>query len=70
MRAYRREHLWLSAEARVNEARLRQRSLLQEGSHEPLPKKIEEQALELLVQLLIAVIPAIEEGRRDEQNHR
>ena len=54
----------------MNEARLRQRSLLDEGSHEPLPKKIEEQALELLVQLLIAVIPAIEEGSHDEQDQQ
>jgi hypothetical protein len=53
----------------VNEARWRQRSLLDESLHEPLPKKVEEEAFELLVQLLIAVIPAIEEGRRDEQDH-
>jgi hypothetical protein len=70
-RAYRREHyLWLNAEASVNEARLRQRNLLDEGRRDPLPKKIEEHALELLVQLLVAVIPALEEGGRDEQNHR
>jgi hypothetical protein len=54
----------------MNEARLRQRSLLDEGLSEPLPKKVEEEALELLVQLLIAVVPAIEEGSRDEQNHQ
>jgi hypothetical protein len=54
----------------VNEARLRQRSLLDEGSKQSLPKEIEEQTLELLVQLLITVIPAIQEGNRDEQNHQ
>ena len=54
----------------MNEARLRQRSLLDEGLHEPLPKKVEEQAFELLVQLLIAVVPAIEAGGRDEQDHQ
>jgi hypothetical protein len=68
--AYRREHLRLNAEASVNEARLRQRSLLTEGLHEPLPKKVEEQALDLLVQLLIDVALAIEEGRGDEQDHQ
>jgi hypothetical protein len=68
--AYRREHHWLKAEASVNEARLRQRSFLDEGLYEPLPKKIEDQALALLVQLLLAVVPAIEEGSRDEQNQR
>lgn len=57
-------------EVRVNEAKMRQQSLLAEGVHEPLPQKVEEQALELLVQLLIAVALATEEGRHDEQDHR
>jgi hypothetical protein len=57
-------------EARVNEEKMRQRNLLAEGVHEPLPKKVEEQALELLVQLLIAVALTTEEGRHDEQDHQ
>jgi hypothetical protein len=55
----------------VNEVQLKQRSLLlDEGPRRSLPTDIEEQLLELLVQLLIGVIPAIEEGSHDEQNHR
>lgn len=70
MPSYRRELLRLNAEAAVNEARLRQLSLLDEGPIDPLPREIEEKAFELLVQLLIAVIPAIDGGRRDEQDHQ
>ena len=55
----------------MNEERLRQRSLLDEGLlQKPLPKNVEEQVLELLVQLVLAVIPAIEGGIRNEQDHR
>ena len=55
----------------MNEARLRQGSLLLgEGPQKSFPTDIEEQALELLVQMLIGVIPALEEGSHDEQNHR
>lgn len=55
----------------MNEERLRQRSLLDDGLlQKPLPKEVEEQALDLLVQLLIAVIPVIEGGHRDEQDHQ
>jgi hypothetical protein len=53
----------------MNEAKLRQRSLLEDADREPLPQEIEAKALELLVQMLIAVIPAIDGGRRDEQDH-
>ena len=67
--SYRRGLHQLNAEATVNEARLRQLSLLEERPSEPLPKEIEEKAFELLVQLLIAAIPAIEGGRCDEQDH-
>jgi len=66
---YRRELLRLNAEATMNEAKLRQLSLLDEAPLEPLPKEIEEKAFELLVQLLIAVIPAINGARHDEQSH-
>ena len=69
MRLYR---LWLpklDVEATVNEAKMRQRSLLIDGDHKPLPQDIEVKALELLEQLLLDVIPAIDGGRRDEQGH-
>jgi hypothetical protein len=59
----------LDVEATVNEAKMRQRSLLIDGDHKPLPQEIEVKALELLEQLLLAVIPAIDGGRRDEQDH-
>ena len=70
MLLYRRGLPRLNAEATVNEAKLRQLSLLDEAPLEPLPKEVEEKAFELLVQLLIAVIPAIEGGRCDEQDHQ
>jgi hypothetical protein len=54
----------------VNGARLQQLSLLDEGPQKSLPQDIEDQTLELLVQLLIEVIPALEEGSHDEQNNR
>jgi hypothetical protein len=50
----------------MNEAKLRQRSLLQELDGVPLPKEIEEKAFELLVELLLAIVPAVEGGRVDE----
>jgi len=54
----------------MNEARLRQRSLLPEDPDLPLPQEIESEVLELLMQLLLSVVPAIvsEGGRRDEQD--
>jgi hypothetical protein len=70
MPSYRRGLHKLDAEATVNEGRLRQLSILEEEPFEPLPKEIEEKAFELLVQLLIALIPAIEGGRCDEQDHQ
>jgi hypothetical protein len=69
MLPYRREFPRLNAEATVNEAKLRQLSLLDEGRYEPLPKEIEAKAFELLVQLLIAVMPAIDAGGCDEQDY-
>jgi hypothetical protein len=56
-------------ERTVNEARLRQLSLLNAKSNKPIPKEIEAKAIELLAQLLISVISAIDGGKRDEQNH-
>jgi hypothetical protein len=54
----------------VKKARLQQLRLLDEGQQKSLPKDIEDQALELLVQLLISVIPALEEGSHDDKNNR
>jgi hypothetical protein len=52
----------------VKEARLRQRSLLDVPDSEPLPPEIRAKAFELLVELFIAAIPALEGGKRDEQD--
>lgn len=54
----------------MKETRLRQLSLLDEGPIVPLPTEIEEEAFELLVQLLIAIIPTLDGERRDEQDHQ
>jgi hypothetical protein len=69
MLPYRREPHGLNAEATVNEAKLRQLSLLEERPCNPLTKEVEQKALELLVQLLLAVLPTLDGGRRDEQDH-
>lgn len=53
----------------MNEAKLRQRRLLEDAESKPLPQGLEAKALELLVQMLIAVIPAIDGERRNEQDH-
>lgn len=53
----------------MNEARLRQLSLLNEKPYKQIPKEIEAEALELLAQLLISIISTIDGGKRDEQNH-
>jgi hypothetical protein len=67
---YCRRVLRLTAEATVQETRLRQLSLLERSSNTSIPIEIEEKALELLVQMLISVIPAIEGGEVDEQNQK
>jgi len=51
--------------AMINEARLRQRNLLDEEAV-PLPKDIEVKVLELLVELLLGALAAIEGDRSDE----
>jgi hypothetical protein len=51
--------------AMVNEARLRQRNLLDEEPV-PLPKDIEAKVLELLVELLLGVVGASDGERSDE----
>ena len=58
----------LQAEATVKAVRQRQLSLLEKDSNSKIPSQIEEKALELLVQLLIAVIPAVAAGEDHEQN--
>jgi hypothetical protein len=68
-RAYRRDYLWLNPEINMNEARSRQRSLLYEDTYRPLPKEVEEQALELLVQMFLTVVARSEQGECDEQDH-
>jgi len=54
----------------VKEAKLRQLSLLERRLETKIPQEIEAKALDLLVQLLIAVIPAVEGGRDDEQDQK
>jgi len=50
----------------VNEAKLRQRSLLDGASDEQLSKEVEARVFELLVELLLAVVPANKGEQRDE----
>ena len=52
----------------MNEAKLRQLSLLEERPCNPLTEEVEQKALELLVQLLLAVLPTLGGGRRDDQD--
>ncbi len=54
----------------VYEAKSRQRSLLEELDGVPLPKEVEEKAFELLVELLLAIVPALGGGRGNEQDHQ
>lgn len=61
-----RLHHILKTEASVTEARLRQLSLLEEEVKTQLPPEVEAKALELLMQLLIEVIPALTAGEGHE----
>ena len=70
MLSYRRRSRTRKAEAAVKEAKLRQLSLLERRPETKIPQEIEAKALDLLVQLLIAVIPTIEGGRGDEQDQK
>lgn len=70
MLPYRRRVRTLKAEATVQEKKLRQLSLLERSSDSKIPKENEAKALDLLVQMLIAVIPAIEGGKVDEQDQK
>jgi hypothetical protein len=70
MLSYRRRVRTRKAEAAVKEAKLRQLSLLERRPETKIPEEIEAKALELLVQLLISLIPAIEGGRDDEQDQK
>ncbi len=69
MLRYRRSLLRLSVEADVNEAKLRQWSLLQDKPVKPLSKEVELASIDLLVQLMAAVMLAEEGGALDEQDH-
>jgi hypothetical protein len=70
MLSYRRRVRTRKAEAAVKEAKLRQLSLLERRPETKIPEEIKAKALDLLVQLLIAVIPAVEGGRDDEQDQK
>ena len=70
MLSYRRRVWTGKAEAAVKEARLRQLSLLDRRPETKIPQEIEAKALDLLVQLFIGVVQAIEEGRDDEQDQK
>lgn len=61
-----RHHHTLRTEARVTEARLRQLSLLESEAKTQLPLEVEVRTLELIVQLLIEVIPALQAGEGHE----
>jgi hypothetical protein len=67
---YRRRVRTGKGEAAVKEARLRQLSLLERRPETKIPQEAEAKALDLLVQLLISVIPAIEGGRGNEQDQK
>ncbi len=62
---YRRKRTQLEVLAMINEARLRQRNLLDE-ERAPLPKEVEAKVLELLVELLLGVMGANDGDRGDE----
>jgi hypothetical protein len=70
MLSYRRRVRTRKAEAAVKEAKLRQLSLLERRPETKIPQEVEAKALDLLVQLLISLIPAIEGGRVDEQDQK
>ena len=70
MLSYRRRIRTHKAEAAVKEAKLRQLSLLERRPETKIPQEIEAKALDLLVQLLISLIPAIEGGRGDDQDQK
>lgn len=54
----------------MNEAKLRQLSLLHEMPCKPLPKPVQAEVTELLTQLLTSVLPALGGESRDEQDQR
>ena len=71
MLPYRRRVCTGKAEAAVvKEAKLRQLSLLERRPETKIPQEVEAKALDLLVQLLISLIPAIEGGGDDEQDQK
>lgn len=50
----------------MNEARLRQLNLLNEMPCDPLPKPVQAEVSELLIQLFASVLSALEGENRDE----
>jgi hypothetical protein len=54
----------------VNDVTRRQLSLLEYKTYQALPKEVEADVIDLLVQLLIAVTPKIKQGGDDEQDHK
>jgi hypothetical protein len=54
----------------MNEARLRQRSLLPKDPGQQQPREVDNKVFELLVQLILSVVPAManEGGEHDEQD--
>lgn len=54
----------------MQEKKLRQLSLLGRSSSTKIPKEIEAKAMELLVQMLLSIIPAVEGGEVNEQNQK
>jgi hypothetical protein len=63
-----RPHHTLRTEAIMTKETLRQLSLLEGEVRTELPPEVEAKALELLVQLLIEVMPALQTGAGHEQN--
>jgi hypothetical protein len=53
----------------MNEVKPRQLKLLERKAQSLLPKEAETEVLDLLVQLLKSVIPALAGGSNDEQDH-
>jgi len=67
--SYRCRSLKQEMEAMVKQAKLRQLSLLQDADCQQIPKTLHAEVLELLTQLLLSIVPEIEKGENDEQDH-
>jgi hypothetical protein len=67
--SYRCRSLKQELESMVKQAKLRQLSLLQDAVCPQIPKTLHAEVLELLTQLLLSIVPEIEKGESDEQDH-